>query len=251
LLGGRVRNARPSGRAGRATRSRERWPRSSDGGRRTEQRSGNRNRTGSLRAAGAVAVTAGQQREGDEGPLRRAGRTDHEQPRRADDRVTRAPETHPPSTGHVEQSTRSRGEQGTRTPWACVAETGHGVRGGSSVKVVGNGAGGASRAWNPVTRRGVGGLEQSSTSQAMQRYSSTHRLGLVGSRIPRIERVGGATNPRGGGGLTTDGVRAPDGGRSQELRTRSSRVSERPRAASQRTGQPDRRPLSGTRRRPG
>jgi hypothetical protein len=187
---------------------------------------------------------------GDE-PFRRASDASRGTSGRADDRVAWDLETHPPVTDHAEQSTRSRGEQGPEPhgrEWLKQAtESG----GDQAVKVVGNGVGGASRAWNPATSRGVGGLEQSSTSQAKQRYSSAFRLGLAGSAIPRIERVEGAANPTGGGGVTEHGVRAPGAGSPQELRTRSSRVSARPRAASHRSGKLGRRPLSGTRRRPG
>jgi hypothetical protein len=69
--------------------------------------------------------------------------------------------------------------------------------GDQAAKVARNGAGGTARVWKPVTRRGVGGPEQSGTSRQLPRYSSAQRSGLAGRRIPRIERVGGATNPRG------------------------------------------------------
>jgi len=68
--------------------------------------------------------------------------------------------------------------------------------------------------------------------------SSAQRSGPAGRGIPRIERVGGAANPRGVDDGTGQGVRAPGHGTASEQRTRSSRVSERPRAAQHSTGQP-------------
>jgi len=181
-------------------------------------------------------VTDGRHEVGDHGPFRRDAGAYRGSSTSADSRVAwtwRPTPRRPTTRSNPRGREGSRGRQPHGREWLKqVTESG----GDQAVKVVGNGAGGASREWNPATRRGVGGLEQSRTSQTVCRYSSKHRLGLVGSRIPRIERVGGASNPTGGGGRLEHGGRAPYAGRSRELRTRSSRVSVRPRAASHRTG---------------
>ena len=142
-------------------------------------------------------------------------------------------ELDPPTPRRRTSRSNPRDPEGSRDsePHGCewlkqVTESG----GDQTVKVVRNGAGGAAREWNPATRRGVGGPEQSGSvaGDDALNYRREHRLGLVGIRIPRIERIAGAVNPTGVRSGTEHGGRAPWPGPNQELQMRSSRVRARP-----------------------
>jgi len=69
--------------------------------------------------------------------------------------------------------------------------------GDQAAKVARNGAGGTARVWKPANEARCGRTGAIRNVATAATVLSAQRSGLAGRRIPRIERVGGAQNPRG------------------------------------------------------